>query len=377
MNISTANISVPDEVGATQVAEDSRLDRLIARSQDVKSRTESFEQSPEGWFDPDSLAITKLPAERHPIRQMVARSTMRDSLKTAANRRVLVVYRILNSVAHTMHDFNVALAFPWHQITVEQVFGYTDRLAKSELKPASVALYTSTLRSLLGACRQVGLIDHTRLAVLLDQLIAPVVPVQDAGRAISPAEIVALFAAAENRNPWRQARTRTILAVFTTTGMRRCELVDLTMQDWDRKNLTLNISQGKRNNPRVVPLHPDADAYIADWVTKRGDHDGPLFTATKTSPSKRIEGRSVNALLSTLAEKAGIEPISCHDFRRTVVTTLLRTTDAAIVARLVGHKSLETTFRYDKTPLNLQRHAVGSLTVPDFATPNDTDGEVA
>ena len=85
----------------------------------------------------------------------------------------------------------------------------------------------------------------------------------------------------------------------------------------------------------------------------------------------------MNALLSTLAEKAGIEPISCHDFRRTVVTTLLRTTDAAIVARLVGHKSLETTFRYDKTPLNLQRHAVGSLIVPGFATPNDTDGEVA
>ena len=366
MNISTANIPGPIETDASRPIHTTRMDRLIVLSGELRSRADAPAQSSEGWFNPDPLAITQLPAGRHPIRVMFAKSTMRASNKTVSEKRVLVVYRILNSVPRDMKDLNVAFEFAWHQITLEQAGSFCDKLTDSTNKPATIALYITTLRGLLRACRQVGLIDRTRLELLLDELNPPRIGVQDVGRAISPGEIAALFVAAENRDPWRQSRDRAILAIFSTTGMRRCELLDLKIDDWDREKNTLSIARGKGENPRTVPLHPETDTYIADWVANRGDHDGPLFHGCRTQPTKPPAVKTINPMLARLATKAGIEPITSHDFRRTVVTTLLRSTDPAVVARLVGHRSLDTTFRYDKTPMNLQRSAVNSLAVPGF-----------
>jgi integrase len=373
MNISTASNAIPADASAESPSPESRMDRLISRSADVKSRADSSENSAEGWFNPDPLAITQLPAERHPIRVMFARSNVRAADRPASEKRVLVVYRILSSVPREMKDLDIAFKFPWHQITLDQARIFSDHLNHSTFKPATIAVYITTLRILLKACRQVGLIDHTRLALLLDQLNLPRIGVQDVGRALSPGEIEALFVAAANPDLWRQARNQALLAIFCTTGMRRCEVLDLTMLDWDRENRVLQVNRGKGNNPRVVPLHPDADAYLATWVSQRGNHDGPMFIGTKKRPSERMGDRSIGHILKRLADKAKIAPMSSHDFRRTAVTTLLRTTDPAVVARLVGHKSLDTTFRYDKTPLNLQRNAVNSLAVPSIASPNKAD----
>jgi integrase len=46
--------------------------------------------------------------------------------------------------------------------------------------------------------------------------------------------------------------------------------------------------------------------------------------------------------------RAGLPPLSPHDFRRTFCTELLRATDILTVRELAGHASAQTTAKYDK-----------------------------
>ena len=62
------------------------------------------------------------------------------------------------------------------------------------------------------------------------------------------------------------ARDALILELLYTTGMRRAELLSLTLDAIDRNNLQLQVV-GKRNKTRIIPLLPkiisQMDGYLA------------------------------------------------------------------------------------------------------------------
>ncbi|HEM61548.1 MAG TPA: hypothetical protein ENO24_04605 [Chloroflexi bacterium] len=72
-----------------------------------------------------------------------------------------------------------------------------------------------------------------------------------------------------------------------------------------------------------------------------GDH---LFLSIKGEP---LSARSVQRLVSSYAEAAGLKDVSTYSLRQTCGQRLLSDTgDLSLVARLMGHKRLESAIRY-------------------------------
>lgn len=340
------------------------LSDLYRRSSKFKVLRSNEESAPEGWCETDPQALENMVVGNRPLARALKRSLAREHNQVAFRKRVASVAGMMRGVsAKSDTDFDVDL-FAWHSLSIEDCRRFVSELASRDLMAASVAAYVSAARVMIIASRKAGLIDRTREGFLLDELNAPPIGIQDFGRALPSNEIAALFTATESYAPWRGSRDRAILAMFVTTGMRSIEVVELELEDWHRQEHTIDVRLGKGRSPRTIPLHLQTEKYLEQWLAFRGSHEGPLFLSKKSNPKAPICPRTMSRIVARMAVCAGIEHVRTHDFRRTLVTVLLRTADAATVARLVGHKSLDTTFRYDKAPLDLQRSAIATLNIP-------------
>jgi site-specific recombinase XerD len=75
-------------------------------------------------------------------------------------------------------------------------------------------------------------------------------------------------------------------------------------------------------------------------------------------------------MLSKRAEQAGIENFSPRDFRRAFAGDMLdEGVDIVMVAKLMGHASVETTARYDRRPEDIKRAAAAKLHFPSAENP--------
>jgi integrase len=57
----------------------------------------------------------------------------------------------------------------------------------------------------------------------------------------------------------------------------------------------------------------------------------------------------IPGVIGTLGKSVGIASCTAHDFRRTLISNLIEGgTDMALIQRIVGHESVETTVSYDR-----------------------------
>ena len=168
------------------------------------------------------------------------------------------------------------------------------------------------------------------------------------------------------------ARDTAVIAVMYSGGLRRTEVAKLDWSDYDAENKKLKLNR-KRSKQRTVYLAEGAIAALHDWLTIRGNENGPLFVAINRGsnliPKKSMTPQSIYFLLQSRAKRAGVKKFSPHDFWRTFVGDLLDAgVDIAIVARMAGHASANTTARYDRRPERLKKKATMMLNVPYVRT---------
>ncbi|MEM8922930.1 MAG: tyrosine-type recombinase/integrase [Actinomycetota bacterium] len=158
------------------------------------------------------------------------------------------------------------------------------------------------------------------------------------------------------RDPWPE---RDFAAVVTllTCGLRLSELLDLTVQSIDGPAGDRVIGvRGKGNKERTVPLEPEVESVIVDYLESRlrrfpgrlSARD-PLFVANNGEALKR---GGLQYLVEQLYREAGIRtsvPAGAlvHALRHTFATSLARNGASGVeLQRLLGHESLATTQRY-------------------------------
>ena len=167
------------------------------------------------------------------------------------------------------------------------------------------------------------------------------------------------------------ARDAAIIALAWATGARRSELAELQLSNFiktadDEGDLTIH---GKGDKTRTVYIYNGAAAALADWLTLRGNDDGPLFYAVNKG-GRVIVGHGVSdealaQMLGKRAEQAQVENITWHDFRRSFAGNLLDNgNDLVTVQKLMGHSSPTTTSNYDRRGDEIKRKASKSLHVP-------------
>ena len=150
-------------------------------------------------------------------------------------------------------------------------------------------------------------------------------------------------------------RDRTILEVLYATGIRKNELMNLTLADVNLEEELLRINDGKGGRDRVVPLSGIACSFLESYIKairpellqcKDSQSNTPrLFISLRGRPMAR---NTVGAVVEKYAKQARIKKhVTCHLWRHTCATHLLKNNaNLRHVQEMLGHRSLATTERY-------------------------------
>ncbi len=158
------------------------------------------------------------------------------------------------------------------------------------------------------------------------------------------------------RDPWPE-RDLAVVVTLVTCGLRLSELLDLKVRSIDGPEGERVIGvRGKGNKERTVPLEPEVEAIITDYISSRLRRfpgriavDAALFVANSGEPMKR---GALQYMIEQLYREAGIRsrvPAGAlvHALRHTFATSLARNgASGTELQRLLGHESLATTQRY-------------------------------
>ena len=152
-------------------------------------------------------------------------------------------------------------------------------------------------------------------------------------------------------------RDKTIMEVLYSTGIRKNELNNLTLNDVDYDDGFLQIIQGKGGKDRITPLGKIACRYLENYIKSvrpeliKDPYNNYLFLSLH---GNKLSRNVVWELVRKYAKKAKIKKrVSPHTFRHTCATAMLKNkADIRAVQELLGHESLNTTQIYTRVTIN-------------------------
>jgi len=166
-------------------------------------------------------------------------------------------------------------------------------------------------------------------------------------------------------SPLRPAVMRLAVVLLYTAGLRRGELLRLTLADVDPRHGILHVRASKFHKSRIVPLSRDASRELRSYLSKRlrpplsGSADSPLFCNTKGCV-RGYTGTGLREGIQTLFQAANVRGNDgriprVHDFRHSfAVGSLLRwyrqgadvQSNLPKLAMYMGHVSIVSTAYY-------------------------------
>ena len=146
-------------------------------------------------------------------------------------------------------------------------------------------------------------------------------------------------------------RDRAILETLYSTGMRRLELVNLTLWDLDLERGAVTIRQGKGKKDRIIPIGDRAAAWVRKYLEEARPQlamepdDKVVFLSNAGEP---FSLDYLTEMVRGYVEKSGVgKPGACHLFRHTMATLMLEGgADIRFIQAMLGHADLKTTQIY-------------------------------
>ena len=138
-------------------------------------------------------------------------------------------------------------------------------------------------------------------------------------------------------------RDRAIINFLSSTGCRISEMVELNRDSINLEALEC-VVHGKGDKERTVYFSEVSGMLISQYLSERKDLNPALFVGKRL---ERLKPGGVRAMLKVLADKAGVEHVHPHKFRRTLATNLSRHgMQVQEVAKILGHEKIDTTMKY-------------------------------
>ncbi len=145
------------------------------------------------------------------------------------------------------------------------------------------------------------------------------------------------------------SRDRLIVSLFYATGMRRAELVDLKLVDFDWSSKVVKV-RGKRQKERLIPLLEALEPVFRGYIQERlkldsiVDQEYLLLSQKGVKIYPELVYRVINSYFSKVSKKIKRSP---HILRHSFATHLLdEGADLNAVKELLGHASLSSTQVY-------------------------------
>jgi integrase/recombinase XerD len=138
------------------------------------------------------------------------------------------------------------------------------------------------------------------------------------------------------------AKSKLILKMLYSSGLRVSELVNLTPQDLDFNQNIGWVRKGKGSKDRLFKIAESISKKLQRYLTKNPDHK---FVFSEKEP---MSVRNIQFIVKTATKKAGItKKVSPHTFRHSFATALFDAGEnIMIIQQLLGHENLETTKIY-------------------------------
>lgn len=146
------------------------------------------------------------------------------------------------------------------------------------------------------------------------------------------------------RTACQNTRERAVIEVLLSSGVRVSELCDLNRDDIDFHDKTVRVRHGKGDKPRVTYIDILTAMHLQHYLTSRHDDDEALIVSYRGT---RLSTGGAEAIVRRIGERAGVEDVHPHRFRRTMATTLA-TRGMAVqdIQILLGHSDINTTMEY-------------------------------
>lgn len=280
----------------------------------------------------------------------------------------------LNSVAKLMNwpdDYGSYFA----KIDYQQALVIRTILTNAGWQPRSVNRAMIAIRCIIKVAVMMGQADQKEAAHIatIDRLKHP----EHQGTPLSSKQVNQLFNLLERGRCAVSKRNIAVFALLLGTGLRRSELVSLLLSDYNRRDHTLLVRNGKGNKSRLLFLPKWCQEHIAVWLRERRLEDGFLLCKTYTSgkvvPDVGLTVSSVYRLIKQKLTAIGVPNVSPHDMRRTFITRLLeQNVDINTVRQMAGHADIRTTTVYDKRDHQFMKQAAQTLSYTSAGGEHDS-----
>jgi len=180
---------------------------------------------------------------------------------------------------------------------------------------------------------------------------------------LTDAEVDALLAAPDQQT-WAGRRDRTLLLVAVQTGLRVAELIGLCWHDIALGTGAHVRCHGKGRKVRCIPLRKDAIAALRAWQREQQNGpDAPVFPNARGGPLSRdgVAYLLANHVATAQQRCPALhgKRVSPHVLRHSAAMALLHSgVDCAVIARWLGHESMDTTQMYLHASLELKQQAL-------------------
>jgi integrase len=285
--------------------------------------------------DRDLAVVRRLPPDRHPVVSYLAR------LGSGSRRTMTEALEKLARLASDGHQD--ARTLPWHALGPEHTRVLRERLA-SMMAPATANKHLAALRGVLREARRMGAMSAEDFRRATDWS-----PVRGAAprpsRVLAPEELRALAAACQRDHSAAGPRDAALLAVLLGTGLRRSEVVNIAVSDYDPATGSLRTHPSGRRSPSRLAVDPEIRRALDAWLERRGTGHGPLFNPVNKGGRVQLRGLSEQAVYVACrkrAAEAGLPPVTPEDLRRSLSAV---GTDRLRRARPPGRDAAATSMR--------------------------------
>jgi site-specific recombinase XerD len=143
----------------------------------------------------------------------------------------------------------------------------------------------------------------------------------------------------------RSEKTRAMIEVLLSSGVRCEELINLDINDIDIRRRSVRVRNGKGGKDRVTYISEVAAEHLDHYLNSRNDNGPELFRSQQGG--RYSDETSILRIMKSLSKRAGVDNVHPHRFRRTFATQLYRRgMDLHEIQRLMGHSNVQTTLGY-------------------------------
>jgi len=156
---------------------------------------------------------------------------------------------------------------------------------------------------------------------------------------------------------WADCRARAILLLCAVYGLRNCEVVRLSLNDFDWGNETFTVKRAKRGRTQQFPIQYEVGEAIIRYLQNARPHcDCRHLFVSQHPPYRPLKtvGPAVKRRMKRLGIKS--DNLGPHCLRHACATELLRKgTPLRDIANFLGHRKIESVGVYAKHDVHALR----------------------